>query len=120
MDAGTLSVMLNGQPASRIYVHSSGSLSGSFLNAVIDLNIPAGATVTIARLNGDAAVVDPDKSLWRIDGKWQPWKGDVGVAIESITVGDDLGLPPDIWNLQALKPAQGRIRLIGKGSRAST
>ncbi len=113
--AGTLSVLVNGKPARRVYVHSSGSLTGSFLNAVIDLDIPAGATVTIARLNGDPAVVDPDKSQWLIDGKWQPWKGDVGVAIESITVGEDLGLPPDIWNLPALKPAAGPYPADWKG-----
>lgn len=115
VDAGTLSVLVNGKPARRVYVHSSGSLTGSFLNAVIELDIPAGATVTIVRLAGDPAVVDPDKSQWLIDGKWQPWTGDVGVAIESITVGDDLGLPPDIWNLPALKPAAGPYPADWKG-----
>ena len=115
VDAGTLSVLINSKPVRRIYVHSSGRLTGSFLNAVADLDIPAGATVTIARLTGDPAVVDPDKSQWLIDGKWQPWTGDVGVAIESITVGDDLGLPPDIWNLPALKPAAGPYPADWKG-----
>ena len=115
LDAGTLSVLVNGTPARRVHVHSSGSLSGAFLHAVVDVDIPAGATVTIARLPGDPAVVDPDQSQWLIDGKWQPWRGDVRVAIDSITVGDALGLPPDIWNLPALTPADGPYAADWKG-----
>ena len=107
VDAGTLSVLVNGKPACRVYVHSSGSLTGSFVRAVVDVDIPAGATLTIARLNGDPLLVDPDKSQWYIDGKWGTWQGDVRAAIDNITVGDDLKFPTDIWNLPKLVPAPG-------------
>ena len=74
-------------------VHSSGDATKSFLNAKIEMAIPAGGTVTISR--GD---------------------GDVGVNIEQIIVGDgELGLPPDIWNLPPLPVAAGPYPADWKG-----
>jgi alpha-L-fucosidase len=82
---GTISVSVNDQPACKVNVHSSGALTGSFLNAIIDLAIPARATLTVIENPGDAAV-----------------------SIDRIVVGDgDLGLAPDIWNLPPLRVAAG-------------
>ena len=82
---GTISVSVNGQAAVKVNVHSSGALTGSFLYAIISVAIPANATVVISRASGDVAV-----------------------NIDKVIVGDgDLGLPPDIWNLPAFKPAAG-------------
>ena len=64
-------------------MHSSGALTGSFLHAIIDIAIPAYATLTISLATNDVAV-----------------------NIDQIVVGDgDLGLPPDIWNLPPLPVA---------------
>ena len=83
--AGTISVAVNSQPARKVNVHSSGALTGSFLHAVIDMAIPANATLTISLATGDVAV-----------------------NLDKIIVGDgDLGLPPDIWNLPPLPVASG-------------
>ncbi|MBN2685008.1 MAG: alpha-L-fucosidase [Pontiellaceae bacterium] len=85
VEVGTISVMVNDQPVRKVNVHSSGSLTGSFLDAIIDVMIPANSTVTIRLENGD-----------------------VPVNIDRIVVGDgDLGLPPDIWNLPVLEVAEG-------------
>ena len=82
---GTISVAVNNQPAFKVNVHSSGALTNSFLEAIIELAIPTEATLTISRATNDVAV--------NIDG---------------IVVGDgDLGLPPDIWNLPPLPVAAG-------------
>ncbi len=82
---GTVSVSVNDQPARKVNVHSSGALTGSFLNAIIDLVIPARATLAIIQAPGDAAV-----------------------SVDRIVVGDgDLGLAPDIWNLPPLRVAAG-------------
>ncbi len=82
---GTISVSVNGQADVKVNVHSSGALTGSFLYAIISVTIPANAMVTISRASGDVAV-----------------------NIDKVIVGDgDLGLPPDIWNLPAFKPAAG-------------
>ena len=82
---GTISVSINGQAAVKVNVHSSGALTGSFLYAIISVAIPANATVIISRTSGDVAV-----------------------NIDKVIVGDgDLGLPPDIWNLPAFRPAAG-------------
>src|SRR3954453_884368 len=40
LKAGTISVALNDQPARKVNVHSSGALTNSFLNAIIELPIP--------------------------------------------------------------------------------
>ena len=73
------------RPARKVNVHSSGALTDSFLHAIIELAIPANATLTISRATNDVAV-----------------------NIDRIIVGDgDLGLPPDIWNLPPLPVAAG-------------
>jgi alpha-L-fucosidase len=84
LSVGTISVEVNDATAGKVNVHSSGALTSSYLNAIVDLAIPAGATVTIS--------LEPD---------------DVGVNIDRIIVGGDLGLPPDIWNLPPLTVAAG-------------
>lgn len=85
MDVGTITVTINNTPAHKVNVHSSGALTNSFLNAIIDVEIPANATLTI-----------------RLE------TGDVALNIDQITVGNgDLGLPPDIWNLPSLPVAGG-------------
>jgi len=84
MSAGTISVVVNDKPAGKVNSHSSGALISSYLTAVVDLAIPANATVTIS--------LEPD---------------DVGVNIDRILVGGDLGLPPDIWNQPSLPVAPG-------------
>ena len=82
---GTISVSVNTQTAVKVNVHSSGALTGSFLNAVITIAIPANAMVTVSRASGDVAV-----------------------NVDKVIVGDcGLGLPPDIWNLPTFKPASG-------------
>ena len=82
---GTVSVMVNDQPARKVNVHSSGALTNSFLNAIIEIAIPAKAELTISIATNDVAV-----------------------NIDRIIVGDgDLGLPPDIWNLPPLPVAAG-------------
>ena len=81
VEVGTISVAVDGGPARKVNVHSSGNAAKSFLNAKIQLAVPAGATQTITR--GDASV---------------------GENIRRITVGHgELGLPPDIWNSPELK-----------------
>jgi alpha-L-fucosidase len=85
VEVGTISVVVNDQPARKVNVHSSGALTGSFLNAIIEVGIPAKGTLTISLADNDVAV-----------------------NIDRIIVGDgDLGLPPDIWNLPPLKVAEG-------------
>jgi alpha-L-fucosidase len=85
VNAGTISVSVNKMPPVRINIHSSGAMTGSFLNAIKDIAIPVRATVTIA----------PDSS-------------DVALNIDCIYVAKgDLGLPPDIWNLPPLTVAPG-------------
>ena len=84
-NVGTISVAVNDQPVRKVNVHSSGALTHSFLNAIIDLAIPAKTTLTISLATNDVAV-----------------------NIDHIMVGDgDLGLPPDIWNLPPLPVADG-------------
>ena len=43
LGVGLISVTVNNQPVQKLNVHSSGNLTGSFLNAVIDIAIPADA-----------------------------------------------------------------------------
>ena len=84
--AGTISVAINNQPVQKVNVHSSGSMNSSFLNAIVDVDIPSNATLTVM-LSTD----------------------DVGVNIDQVTMGNgDLGLPPDIWNLPPLQIATGQ------------
>jgi alpha-L-fucosidase len=85
LEAGTISVSVNDQPARKVNVHSSGSLTDSFLHAIIDVAIPARAAVSVSFADGDVAV-----------------------NLDRVLVGDgDLGLPPDIWNLPAMPVAAG-------------
>jgi len=85
VQVGTISVAVNGQPARKLNVHSSGNLSSSFLHAIVNVPIPANAALTINLAAHDVAV-----------------------NIDRIVVGDgDLGLPPDIWNLPPLPVADG-------------
>ena len=84
MSVGTISAAVNEKPAAKVNVHSSGALTGSYLNAIVDLEIPANATVTISLAPGD-----------------------VGVNIDRIAVGGEPGLPQDIWNLPPLPVAAG-------------
>ena len=85
VSVGTISVSVNGQMAREVNVHSSGALTGSFIYAIIDLAIPANATLTITR-----------------------GANDVAVNIDEIIVGvGSLGLPQDIWNLSPFTAASG-------------
>ncbi len=84
MSVGTISILVNDKPACKVNVHSSGALTSSYLTAIVDLAIPANATVTIS--------LEPD---------------DVGVNIDRIVVGENLALPPDIWNLPPFPVAAG-------------
>jgi alpha-L-fucosidase len=82
---GTISVVVNDQPARKVNVHSSGALTGSFLYSIIDIAIPAHATLAISTSDNN-----------------------IGVNIDKIIVGNhDLRLPPDIWNLPPLPVAPG-------------
>ena len=84
-NVGTISVAVNDQLVRKVNVHSSGAFTNSFLNAIIDLAIPAKATLTLSVATNDVAV-----------------------NIDRVIVGDgDLGLPPDIWNLPPLPVAAG-------------
>jgi len=83
MSVGTISVAVNDAPAVKVNVHSSGALTRSYIDAIMDQPIPANATVTISLASND-----------------------VGVNIDRIIVGE-LDLSPDIWNLPPLPVAAG-------------
>lgn len=90
---GTISVVVNNEPARTINVHSSGALTGAFLYSIIDITIPNHATITICGTEKDVAV-----------------------NLDKIMVGKgNLGLPPDIWNLPALTVAEGAYPADWKG-----
>ena len=84
LSVGTISVAVNGKPACKVNIHSSGALTSSYLTSSVDVTIPANAEVTISLASDD-----------------------VGVNIDRIAVGDNLELPPDIWNLPPLPIAPG-------------
>jgi alpha-L-fucosidase len=85
LGVGVINVTVNDQPVQKLNVHSSGNLTGSFLNATIEVAIPANARVTISLVTND-----------------------ITVNIDHIIVGgSDMGLPPDIWNLPKLPVAAG-------------
>lgn len=93
VQVGTISVAVNDQPARKVNIHSSGALTNSFLHSIIDVAIPANATLTISLAANDVAV-----------------------NIDRILVGDgNLGLPPDIWNLPPLPVAAGSYPADWKG-----
>ena len=85
LGVGLINVAVNNQPVQKLNIHSSGNLTGSFLNAITEVTIPANAMVTISLISND-----------------------ITVNIDQIIVGDnDLGLPPDIWNLPPLNVTAG-------------
>jgi alpha-L-fucosidase len=93
LGVGLISVAVNNQPVQKLNLHSSGNLTGSFLNAVIDIAIPSRAMVTISLVTDD-----------------------ITINIDQIIVGtDDLGLAPDIWNLPPLQVANGQYPADWKG-----
>jgi alpha-L-fucosidase len=93
MGVGLISVAVNNQPIQMVYTHSSGDLTGSFLHAIINIPIPAGAALTISLITGN-----------------------IKVNIDQIIIGDgDLGLPLDIWNLPQLPVAAGQYPADWKG-----
>jgi alpha-L-fucosidase len=86
-ETGTYSIQVNDQPPVKVNFHSTGASDTYYTNAIIDVNIPAGATL---KLFNDAG-----------DGDW---------SVDYILLGnDDLGLKPDIWNLPPFVPAAGRF-----------
>jgi len=85
IEVGAISVVVNDKPVIKVNVHSSGALTGSFLHSIIDIVIPAHATLTIYMNSNDVAT-----------------------NIDHIIIGEgDLGMPPDIWNLPPLAVAAG-------------
>jgi alpha-L-fucosidase len=93
IEVGAISVVVNDKPVIKVNVHSSGALTGSFLNSIIDIAIPAHATLTIYMNSNDVAT-----------------------NIDHILIGEgDLGLPPDIWNLPPLPVAAGPYPADWKG-----
>ena len=85
VEVGTISIVVNNQPARKVNIHSSGASTGSYLMAIADIVIPENASLSI---NLDSS--------------------DVAVNIDQIIVGNgDLDLPPDIWNLPPLQVADG-------------
>jgi len=56
VETGTISIAVNDQPARKVNVHSSGSVSGSFLYAVMKVEISAGARLNISQAADDVAV----------------------------------------------------------------
>lgn len=84
LSVGTITVSVNGDNPSKLNVHSSGAPTGSYVDGVLDLEIPANAKVTVR--------LAPD---------------DVGININEIIVGDDRALSSDIWNLPELPVASG-------------
>jgi alpha-L-fucosidase len=93
VNVGTISVAVNNQDAIKVNVHSSGDVTGSFLNAIIDIAIPKGAKLQI-----------------KLD------TSDVTLNIDQIIIGNNnMGLPPDIWNLPPLQVADGEYPADWKG-----
>ncbi len=93
MEVGTISVSVNDKPASKVNVHSSGNRIGSFLLAIVDIQIPRNTDLTVSMIGNDVAI-----------------------NVDQIIVGDgDLGLPPDIWNLPPLHVAAGPYPADWKG-----
>jgi len=88
LNCGTFSIYLNGIFKKKINFHSSGAALSSYLNAVIDLPVPANAVLTLQLDHGDAAL-----------------------SIDRIALGTgDIGLKPDIWNLPELAIQKGKYK----------
>ena len=93
LTVGTINVAVSDQPPRKVNIHSSGRLNGSFLFAIIDIEIPVRATFTVSLSDND-----------------------VEVNIDCIILArDDLQLPPDIWNLPPLPVAAGPYPADWKG-----
>ena len=93
LGVGLINVAVNNRPLQMLNVHSSGDLTGSFLHAIIDIEIPTGAMLTVSLVTNG-----------------------ITVNIDQIVLGDgDLGLPPDIWNLPPLPVAAGSYPADWKG-----
>ena len=56
MNVGAVSVVVNNQQAVKVNIHSSGAVIGSFLNAIIDIDIPNGAQLYIGLDSSDVAI----------------------------------------------------------------
>ncbi|MEO6852130.1 MAG: alpha-L-fucosidase, partial [Mucilaginibacter sp.] len=87
LSVGLLNITINGHADQRVNFHSSGDITGSFLNAVINVKIPAGATLTISLVNENTAI-----------------------NIDKILIGTNLNTRPDIWNLPPLPLAAGPFK----------
>lgn len=81
---GVIEVAVNGRAAQKVNIHSSGNLNTSFLNAIINIQIPSGATVAVTLATNN-----------------------LSVNISRVAMGNNVKLPPDIWNLPALPVAAG-------------
>jgi alpha-L-fucosidase len=93
LTVGTINVSVNDLPPRKVNIHSSGKLTGSFLFAIIEIEIPVRATLTISLSDND-----------------------VEVNIDNIILTkDDLQLLPDIWNLPPLPVAAGPYPADWKG-----
>ncbi len=88
LNSGTFSIYLNGVFAKKINLHSTGAGLGSYLNAVIGLQVPPNATLSLQ--------FDPGDVAWNVD--------------RIATGTGDLGLKPDIWNLPALSLQKGKYK----------
>ncbi|WP_050982057.1 alpha-L-fucosidase [Mucilaginibacter paludis] len=84
---GLIAVAVNGQVKKKFNIHSSGNLSLSFLNAITNIKIDAGTTVAITLITDN-----------------------ITVNLDEIAMGDNLKLPPDIWNLPVLPVASGPFK----------
>jgi alpha-L-fucosidase len=83
---GTYSIQVNEQPPVKVNFHSTGAWDTFYTNAIIDVDIPAGATLKLSSETGD--------------GEW---------SVDYVLLGTgDLGLRPDIWNLPRFVPAPGK------------
>ena len=86
-DMGTYSVQVNDEPPVKVNFHFTGAWDAYYTDAIIDLEIPAGATLKLLSAQGDEE--------WSID--------------YVLLRNDDLGLKPDIWNLPRFKPVSGKF-----------
>jgi hypothetical protein len=85
LGVGLIGVSVNNEPVQKLNIHSSGNLTGSFLNAIIYITVPKNANLTVTLVTDS-----------------------ITVNIDQIIVGDgNLGLPPDIWNLPPLTVPTG-------------
>ena len=56
INVGTISVAVNNHQAVKVNVHSSGAVTGSFLHAILDIDIPKGAQLYIGLDSSDVAI----------------------------------------------------------------